>query len=604
MKKLFTLIGLISFSLAIFAQEFVPLLEAVDDTISMWNGTMVAVDLDDDGNLDIILSGDETDVGPNISATFMNNGDKTFTISDDPVVINPGYFGAIDHGDIDADGDIDFIFNGWGDGVNSGIAINDGSGGLSLSSSLEFGISAPTSGFADFNNDALLDYYFFGNDPGTCAIWFQNTDGTFTKDNSSFASLSFWDPDANIIDFNNDGYMDIFLTGFERNIDSRYSKVLINDYYGGFTASAQPNIIQKSYGSSEWYDINSDGHLDLILCGDGGADGEESGFIYRLYKNNNGTLEEAATFRNYRHGSINGSVKFADLDNDGDAEIILTGWNDIEGKQMTLVSECTDAANFTYVQHSWTNDVNVPGSSEADILAADFNNDHKIDFAISGFMGQYGRRVVGVVFNDAATANTIPGAPSNLVHDDIDGGGALFSWDAGTDGETPAAGLTYSLYLKDVTNSKWLINPEANLADGKRKVTGMGNRDNSTEWPIYELPDGDYEWSVQAVDAAYEGSAFPTPLEFTISDGVILGINNSSIAGETLANVMALNGELRVQFMEDVSDATIMVYSIDGRQLINASTSSGNFTRKMNDGMYLVNITSKGRTQTAKVVIY
>jgi hypothetical protein len=161
------------------------------------------------------------------------------------------------------------------------------------------------------------------------------------------------------------------------------------------------------------------------------------------------------------------------------------------------------------------------------------------------------------------------------------------------------------LYLKDVTNSKWLINPEANLADGKRKVSGMGNRDNSVEWPIYDLPDGDYEWSVQAVDAAYEGSAFPTPLEFTILAGVIdkTGIA-SELYNESIAKVFANHGDLNVQFNHDVKNATIKVYSVDGRQVINANVSSGNFVSKMNKGMYLVNITSKGRTQTAKVVIY
>jgi len=511
-------------------------------------------------------------------------------------------------GDIDADGDLDFIFNGWvvgAPGGTNGIALNNGSGVFTLSTELEIGTSAPTSGFADFNNDALLDYYFFGNGAATCAIWFQNTNGTFTKDGSSFASYDFVDPEVSVIDFNNDGYLDIFINGWEENIGGRYSKVFINDYYGGFTVVAQANIIQKGYGSATWFDVDADGNLDLLLNGDGGADSEASFDIYRLYKNNGGVLEDAATFNDYRQISVGGGARFADLDNDGDADIILTGWSVTEHRQATIIFECTDAANFTYVRHAWSDSDQVPGVSESDVEVGDFNNDHKIDIVISGFSGNFERRIAGVIFNDMATANTIPGVPANLLHDDIAGGGVMFSWDAGTDTETPAAALTYSLYLKDVTNSKWLINPEANLADGKRKVSGMGNRDNSMEWPIYDLPDGDYEWSVQAVDGAYEGSAFPTPLEFTILAGVIdnTGIA-SEIYNESIAKVYADHGDLNVQFIHGVENATITVYSVDGRQVINANVSSGNFVRKMNKGMYLVNITSKGRIQTAKLVVF
>lgn len=342
------------------------------------------------------------------------------------------------------------------------------------------------------------------------------------------------------------------------------------------------------------------------MNGDGGADGEASSDVYRLYKNNNGTLEEAATFNDYRQISVKGGARFADLDNDGDADIILTGWSGTEGRQVTMIFECGDAANFTYTRHAWSDSDQVPGVSESDVEVADFNNDHKIDIVVSGFSGQFNRRIAGVIFNDMAGVNTLPGAPSNLSHDDIEGGGVMFSWDAGTDTETPAAALTYSLYLKDKTNDKWLINPEANLADGKRLVTGMGNRDNSLAWPIYELADADYEWSVQAVDGSYEGSPFPTPLEFTILDGVIddgshvLSVTNQ----DKIAKVYSNHGELNIEFENVVDNANIKVYTVDGREIINTTAASSYFSSKLMDGLYIVNLTNEGRTQSTKVIVF
>lgn len=607
MRKLFTLLCLVPFSAVIFAQEFVPLKVSATDTLFMQHAATEVVDINDDGILDIVISG-EGDGGA-ANGIFISGGDKTFTLSEETNVITPGFLAAMDHGDIDADGDIDFIFNGWvvGDaGVTNGVALNEGSGVFTLGT-YEMLESAPGVAMADLNNDALMDYISLGKGLSEGSIYFQNQDGTFTKDQTAFSDLALIDAEVNAIDFNNDGYLDLFLNaGWNEEGGGRVSRVYINDYFGGFSPSAQPNLIRKGYGSGTWFDVDGDGNLDLLLNGDGGTDGEDSNDIYRLYKNNNGTLEEAATFSEYRQISVGGGARFADFDNDGDADIILTGWSNptTEGRQVTMVFECTDAATFTYARHSWSDSDQVPGVSESDIEVADFNQDHKIDIVVSGFSGNFGRRIAGVIFNDNETANTLPGAPSNLSHDDIEGGGIMFSWDAGSDTETPTGGLTYSLYLKDVTNSKWLINPEADLNSGIRKVTGLGNVDNSLAWPIYELPDGDYEWSVQTVDGVYEGSTFPTPLQFTIAEGVILGIDNSIIRQANIANLSSFDGELHVEFKDEIDQAVIQVFSLDGRELHRSSAESSTYTLPLNEGLYIINIHNQGRTQTTKVVVF
>jgi hypothetical protein len=605
MKKLFTFFSLLSLVVGLSAQEFVALtVGGGTDTMDVQHAATAVVDIDDDGTLDILISGDG--MGKVAEAIFFSNGDKTFSQYTDINVITPGFLACMDHGDIDADGDIDFIFNGWlpgGSTNTNGIALNDGTGEFTLDETLEIGQVAPTSGFADLNNDALMDYYFFGNGSGSCAIYFQNADGTFTKDNTSFASYDFVDPYATVIDFNNDGYLDIFLTcGWENNISGRFSAVFINDLFGGFAAMEQPNMIEKGYGSATWYDVDADGNLDLLLNGDGGADGEASSDIYRLYKNNNGVLEEAATFSEYRQISVGGGARFADFDNDGDADIVLAGWSNSEGRQATIIMECTDAANFTYVRHSWSDSDQVPGVSESDLEVGDFNDDHKIDIVLSGFSGLFGRRVAGVIFNDMATANTLPGVPSTLQEGNIEGGGFLFSWDAGTDGETPAAALTYSLYLKDVTNGKWLFNPEADLATGKRKVTGLGNVDNSLSWPLYDLPDGDYEWSVQSVDGAYEGSAFPTPRAFTIADGLIQTSSVGTV-GAPAAKIYGAEGMLNIELPAQPVDAEVSIFTIDGRLVQSNALNTTRYTVELNDGIYVVRLNNNGEVRSEKIVI-
>lgn len=606
MKKLFTLLVLSLIATWSFSQEFSPLL--VDngaDTLSTQHAATQVVDVNNDGTLDIIISG-ENGAGAANGGIFISGGDKTFSLSTETNEIATGFLACMGNGDIDGDGDLDIIFNGWVPGVdnqaNAGVAINNGSGAFALDATYEMLSSAPGCGFAELNNDGLLDYYSFGKGAGACAIYFQNTDGTFTKEAGSFASFDFIDAEISVIDFNNDGYLDMFINGWEINSDSRFSKLLINDQFGGFTVSAQANIKQKGFGSATWYDVNADGHLDLLLNGDGGADGEASSDIFRLYKNNAGTLEEAAVFNDYRQISVGGGAKFADLDNDGDADIILTGWSNTEGRQVTIIEECTDAANFTYVRHTWSDSDQVPGVSESDVAIGDFNNDHKIDFVVSGFSGNFGRKVAGVVFNTMATANTLPGAPTNLAVADISGGGLTFSWDAGTDAETPVAALTYSMYLKDVTNSKILMNPKANLTNGKRMVCELGNLDNSLTWPIYELPDGDYEWTVQTVDGAYEGSSFASTQNFTLLGGVLTGIDNE-LKEIDLANIYTNGDQLEIRLMDAVKDAKVSVYEIDGRLRCQKQMLDSNASIQLNMGIYVVQIINRGEMTSKKVVI-
>ena len=69
-------------------------------------------------------------------------------------------------------------------------------------------------------------------------------------------------------DFDNDGYLDILLTGYGP--AGPVSKVYRNN--GNNTFSEQTGIILTGVGSSSvaWGDYNNDGKLDILLTGDSG----------------------------------------------------------------------------------------------------------------------------------------------------------------------------------------------------------------------------------------------------------------------------------------------------------------------------------------------
>ena len=287
---------------------------------STHNANTVSAEINNAGDVNIVLKNEQGEVQK--KALLVNNN-GTYSLAGTPNVIIPGQSADIKFADLDGDGDMDVIFNGNSNAeLGRGIAMNDGTG-VFTRSSLDVTAATISCGFADFDNNGLLDYYVFGNgldNGGT--IFFQNNDGTFTKDQSSFAALNMIDADVTTIDFNNDGHIDMFINGWNDGMKQRYSAIYINDGSGKFTSIEQPNLIQKGYGSSVWGDVDGDGWLDLLLNGDGGANGETSSDMYRLYKNNKGVLEVKATFNDFHQISIGDGARMVDWDNDGKLDLV------------------------------------------------------------------------------------------------------------------------------------------------------------------------------------------------------------------------------------------------------------------------------------------
>jgi len=576
-----------------------------DATFDTQHADIVTADIDNDGDLDIIVSGETG--GPVVrNAIFINNS-GAYTLQGSENVITPGHFADIKMGDIDGDGDMDVIFNGNSNGdMGKGIALNDGSGNFTRST-LDVTAATISCGFADFDNNGLLDYYVIGNGTdNTGTLFFQNVDGTFTKDQSSFTDLNLIDAEISTVDFNNDGYIDIFVDGWDDTEQSRFSAIMINDGFGKFTAMAQPQLIRKGYGSSVWGDVDGDGFMDLLFNGDGGADGEGSSDIYRLYKNNGGSLEPKATFNDYRQISVGDGARLVDWDNDGDLDIILTGWSGTKVRQVTMLFECTSAANFTYVENALSN-TDFPGVSESSIETADLNNDGKIDLLITGYngnqatqVGKFDRNICGYYLNQSTIVNTKPTAPSALDQQiSLSGDETLvtFTWDAASDAQTAQKSLTYNLALKNTTTGKWLYNPMAVMGgdtDGWRKVSMHGNVFLNKRWEIYNLPDGNYEWSVQAIDANFKGGSFATTKTFTIGTTGI----EKTISG---VEVTAYNGKLRINNRSN-SNLDVKVYTITG-SLVKQVRNAKEINMQLQKGVYVVKITNGAKTYVQKVVL-
>ncbi|KPA12041.1 hypothetical protein MHK_007752, partial [Candidatus Magnetomorum sp. HK-1] len=138
-------------------------------------------DYDNDGDLDILLTGSDTS-NTRIARIFRNtNG----TFSHDTGISLPGVAdSAVACGDIDNDGDQDFIITGDNNGTYISKLYRNTGGGFSNDTGLSFpGIAGGSVAFGDYDNDGYLDLLLVGftNSSTRIAKLYRNNGGSFTE---------------------------------------------------------------------------------------------------------------------------------------------------------------------------------------------------------------------------------------------------------------------------------------------------------------------------------------------------------------------------------------------------------------------------------------
>ncbi len=112
-------------------------------------------------------------------------------------------------------------------------------------------------------------------------------------------------------DYDNDGYLDILLTGATSS-GTPISKIYRNDGNNTFTEQTTISLPGVTFGSAVWGDYDNDGYLDILLTG------SNSSYISisKIYRNNgNNTFTEQTAIS--LPGVSSGSAAWGDYDNDG-----------------------------------------------------------------------------------------------------------------------------------------------------------------------------------------------------------------------------------------------------------------------------------------------
>jgi hypothetical protein len=244
----------------------------VADTINHFMGlspsSATFVDYDNDGQLDIFYTG-SPDLGQTFYSLLYHNNNGVFTLVDSTGII--GAWGTgIDWGDYNNDGYPDLLFTGFGGTAYSKVYQNDSGSGVftDIGANLQPVNSSAVKWF-DYDNDGNLDILLTGVAPGdipTAKIYHNDGNGVFTDINAALKPVAV--SAVAVGDYDNDGYLDVAISGSENFYGSQNltTKIYHNDGQGHFI-DINADIPGAFFGDLSWGDYDNDGRLDLIVSG-------------------------------------------------------------------------------------------------------------------------------------------------------------------------------------------------------------------------------------------------------------------------------------------------------------------------------------------------
>jgi hypothetical protein len=381
-------------------------------------------------------------------------------------------------------------------------------------------------------------------------------------------------------DLNNDGLSDIIL------YDEDAQTVTTRIYLG--EGEVKEQVVLRNFKISDvWcYDFDKDGDVDILIP----LNYQSSiGYAFLIGCENQGA-GKFKVHENYYDAKWTFS-HCADVTNDGYFDLIATNTDSVARisgyYQKYYLFEGKTGFAFNAPKHVCTSYYS--GSDKLASFLQDLDNDGVAELVINqgsyiyGYSGSYIYKFKNITPNQRPHK---PAAPAVALNRET--GKLKISWQTGSDAESSAVDLTYSLRIGSAPGKSDVWFPYAN-PDGSRITFTAGNMGANLDklvdvsgWTL-----GDYYISIQTVDPNFSGSAFsdevvyshtPVTPKFTLSDSRIFTVDTLaiSLAGSKLAGYDYRWNIPDGQIIEENDLDLKVIFSLSGEKTITLQVTGAN----------------------------
>ena len=298
------------------------------------NGSIAFADVDGDNDQDVLITGDEgTSFLPDppdlIAKLYINDGSGNFTEKKTGTPFTGVSEGSIAFADVDGDNDPDVLITG-NEGTSfrpdpiAKLYTNDGKGNFTAGLSFA-GVSSGSIAFADVDGDNDPDVLITGN--STARLYTNDGSGSFTEKTEGIPFEGVSSSSIAFADVDGDKDQDVLITG-DDGLSNAIARLYINNGLGNFTEQAGTPFTGVLNSSIAFADVDKDGDFDVLISGNvqRRIPGRvvDLGLIATLYTNDGkgNFTEKEGTPFT---GVRNSSIAFADVDGDNDQDVLITG---------------------------------------------------------------------------------------------------------------------------------------------------------------------------------------------------------------------------------------------------------------------------------------
>ena len=301
--------------------SFVPSNNLLNQTFNS-GGCVGVADMNGDGLDDIVHM--------NLSRTVMieyQNPDGSFTLYDYGQVSSSNQWGMC-IGDVDNNGHNDVFSGGAYDGVH--LLMIDAVGESQLLSLPQGNMFMQGCNMADMNNDGWLDA-FACHDDAESRIWGNDGEGVLVPQNGwiDMATTPASDNSGNYgsvwCDINNDGHLDLYIAKCRQGVSNpndprRINMCFMNDGNGNFTNEAMERglVVFSQSWTADFADIDNDGDMDCLIT-------NHDNTLILLENDGNGYFTDITAGSGLEIAGFFLQCIMKDFDNDGFVDVLYAG---------------------------------------------------------------------------------------------------------------------------------------------------------------------------------------------------------------------------------------------------------------------------------------